>query len=257
MQTLNHPIALRMKADSLNPQNPEDGTNFWPNGGCKLGTLIQGQESWDSEPRNPRGYESSSANFRGNGGERKSLRPSGGSVDHRQEIVEALTGGQWPHKIQMHEEKSSSRNRNPRNGGFHVGLDLTLLTSDTGPIFFLVLYSSLFYIFSCFFYTLPCSIFFLVIDSSFFYILSCSRFFLFLYSFLFYILYSSLFYILPCSIFFLVIYSSFFYILPCSILFLVLYSPLFYILLCSISILVLYSSLFCIIPCSIFFLVLY
>ena len=133
MKMLNHSIALWMKTGCHNPRNSEDGTNLRPNGGCELGTSIQGQESWDSEPQNPRRDKSSSTSFRGDGGERNSLRPPGGSVYHRQEVNKPLAGGPWPHQIQMHMVKSSTRNRNPGNLGFHVGLDLTLLTLETGP----------------------------------------------------------------------------------------------------------------------------
>ena len=133
MKTLNHPVALGMKVSGLNPQNSQDRTNLRPNGGCKLGTSIRGQESLDSIPQNPHGDKNSSTSFGVDGGERNSLRPSGGSVNHRQEVVEPFAGGQWPHQIQMHAEKSSSRKGNPQNGGFHVGLDLALLTSVAGP----------------------------------------------------------------------------------------------------------------------------
>ena len=65
--------------------------------------------------------------------ERNSLWPPGGSVHHCQEVTKHLAGGQWPHQIQMYVEKSSARDRNPGDSGFHVRLDLTLLKLEAGP----------------------------------------------------------------------------------------------------------------------------
>ena len=133
MKTLNHPITLWMEIGSHDPWNPKDWVNLWPNGGCELGTSIRGQESWLSKPRNPHRDESSSTSLSSDGGERNSIWPPGGSVNHCQEVVKPLAGGQGSQQIQMDVRKSYTRNRDPWDGRLHMRLDLTLLTSETGP----------------------------------------------------------------------------------------------------------------------------
>ena len=133
MKTLNHPITLWVETGSHDSQNPKDGANLRPNRGCELGTSIRGQESWDSETQNPHRDESSSTSLSSDGGERNSIWPPGGSVNHCQEVVKLLAGGHGSHQIQMDLRKSSARNREPWNGRFHLRLDLTLLTLETGP----------------------------------------------------------------------------------------------------------------------------
>ena len=108
MKTLNHPISLWVKAGSHDPQNSEDRANLRPNKGRELRTSIRGQESWDSKPQNTCRDESSNTSLRSDGGEKNSLQPPGGSVYHCQEKAK-------------------------QEGRFNMRLDLTLLTSETGP----------------------------------------------------------------------------------------------------------------------------
>ena len=132
MKPLNNTITLRMETCSLDPGDSEDGTNLCPDQGCELGSTVRGQESWDSKPQNPGRDKNSCTGFSSDGGERHSLQPSRGSVDHGEDIADPLTQGQGPYQIQMNVRESSARDWNPRDRRSSISLNYTLLALETG-----------------------------------------------------------------------------------------------------------------------------
>ena len=71
-----------METGGLNPQDTEDRGDLRPNGGCKLSSTVRDEQDRNSKPEDPGRDKSLSTGFSGDGGQRNSLRPSGGSVDH-------------------------------------------------------------------------------------------------------------------------------------------------------------------------------
>ena len=118
MEPLNHTIALRVETGCLDPRDSKDGANLQPDQGGKLSSSIRGQESWDSKPRNPARDESSRTGLSLDGGERNSLQPSRGPVDHGEDVTEPLAGRQRSNQVQVYMRKLSPRDRDTRNRRF-------------------------------------------------------------------------------------------------------------------------------------------
>ena len=68
----------------------------------------------------------------GGGGERNSLRPAGGMVNHRKEVCVAGGRGERTNQINMNVRKPLSRNRNMLRRDVGVAVDFGSLTGETG-----------------------------------------------------------------------------------------------------------------------------
>ena len=93
MNTFNRPIALRMEAGGLDPQDTEDRADLRPNGGRELSSVVRGEQSWHSKSRDPGREKSSNTGFHIDGSQLSHHKPESRPVHHSQKIRESLTGG--------------------------------------------------------------------------------------------------------------------------------------------------------------------
>ncbi len=68
----------------------QKGTNLGPNGGSELRTTVRSDGVWNTKTRNPRETESFCTGRGCGGGKGNSLWPSGGSVNHGEDVGLAL-----------------------------------------------------------------------------------------------------------------------------------------------------------------------
>ena len=71
-----------MKTRRLDMGDPEEVAEGGPDCGGELSAAVGGDFGWNSETGNPTRQENTCTVFGGDGGQRKSLRPSRGFVDH-------------------------------------------------------------------------------------------------------------------------------------------------------------------------------
>ena len=71
-----------MKASNSRGWDPKSTVDFGPDGG--------GEDSRNTEPRDPGGEEGTNTGFSGDGGQRSHLRPASSVVNHCEEMSETI-----------------------------------------------------------------------------------------------------------------------------------------------------------------------
>ena len=109
----------------------KETTQVKPKSRCKLGTTIRGDNGRNTKSGDP-GMDEGRSAVGGNGGERNSFRPAGGTVNHSKEVCVTGGRGERANQINMNVRKPLSRNRNMLRRNFCVAVDFGSLTGETG-----------------------------------------------------------------------------------------------------------------------------
>ena len=122
MKPLDHPITLRMKTGSLDPVHSEDGANLHQTADMNWEPLSDVRRAGTLNltiQEEMKALAQASAVM----GERNSLRPFGGSVNHGEDVAKTLARGQRTHQIHVYMRKPSPGNRNTWDRSKHMCLD--------------------------------------------------------------------------------------------------------------------------------------